>query len=80
VLLRLVNPLLRVGADADAQGLLHAVGRTSPDLPALASAWFAFSLRAPEASPQRRERLEYLAKHFAHSEFAPKARFLLAQG
>jgi membrane associated rhomboid family serine protease len=80
VLLRLVNPLLRVGADADAQGLLHAVGRTSPDLPALASAWFAYSLRAPEASPQRRERLEYLAKHFAHSEFAPKARFLLAQG
>jgi membrane associated rhomboid family serine protease len=79
VLLRLVSPLLRIGADADAEALLHAVGKTSPNLPALASAWFAFSLRAPEASPQRRQRLEYLAKHFAHSEFAPKARFLLAQ-
>jgi membrane associated rhomboid family serine protease len=80
VLLRLLNPLLGIGADASAQVLLHAVGRTSPELPGLASVWFAFALRAPEPSPQRRERLEYLAKHFAHSEFAPKARFLLAQG
>ncbi|MEO8803663.1 MAG: rhomboid family intramembrane serine protease [Rudaea sp.] len=80
VLLRLVNPLLRMGADADVQALLHAVSKAHPNLPALAAAWFAFSMRAPEASPQRRERLEYLAQHFAHSEFAPKARFLLQQG
>ena len=80
VMLRLVNPLLRIGADADAQTLLQAIGKTHPELPALAAAWFAFSLHAAEASPQRRERLEYLVKHFAHSEFAPKARFLLQQG
>ena len=80
LLLRLVDPLLRIGADADAQALLHAIGKTDPNLPALAAAWFVFSLRAPEASPQRRERLEYLVTHFAHSEFAPKAHFLLAQG
>ena len=79
VLLRLLNPLLRSGADADAQALLHAIGKAHPNLPALAAAWFAFSLRAPETSTQRRERLEYLAQHFAHSEFAPKARFLLQQ-
>jgi membrane associated rhomboid family serine protease len=80
VLLPLVGLLLRLGADADAQALLHAIGRAAPDLPALAAAWFAFSLRAPENSPQRHERLEYLARHFAHSEFAPKARFLLQHG
>ena len=79
VLLRLVNPLLRIRADADVDALLRAIGKAKPDLPALASAWFAFSLRAPEASTQRRERLTYLAEHFAHSEFAPKARFLLQQ-
>jgi membrane associated rhomboid family serine protease len=80
VLLPLVGVLLRMGADADAQALLHALGRANPGLPALAAAWFAFSLRAPEASPQRHERLEYLARNFAHSEFAPKARFLLQNG
>ena len=80
VLLRLINPLLRIGADKDAETLLLAIGKSHPNLPALAAAWFAFSLRAPEASPQRRERLEYLTQHFAHSEFAPKARFLLQQG
>jgi membrane associated rhomboid family serine protease len=80
LLLRMVNLLLRTGAEADAQTLLHAIGRTNPDLPALAAAWFAFSLRAPEASPQRHERLEYLARNFAHSEYAPKARFLLQNG
>ncbi|SFN26525.1 Rhomboid family protein [Dokdonella immobilis] len=79
LMLRLLNPLLRIGADADAEALLHAIARTHPKLPALASAWFAFSLRAPEASPQRRQRLEYLARHFSDSEFAPKARFLLQQ-
>lgn len=80
VLLSLVNPLLRIGADADAHALLHTLGKTHPNLPTLAAEWFAFSLRAPEASPQRRERLEYLEEHFTHSEFAPKARFLLQQG
>ena len=79
VFLRLINPLLRIGADTVAQALLQAIGKTQPTLPALAAAWFAFSLRAPEASPLRRERLEYLAQHFASSEFAPKARFLLQQ-
>lgn len=80
MLLRLVTLLLRIDAEADAQALLHAIGRADPNLPALAAAWFAFSLRAPEASPQRHERLEYLVQHFAHSEFAPKARFLLQHG
>ena len=77
VLLPLTGLLLRLHAEADAQTLLHAIGRAHPDLPALAAAWFAFSLRAPEGSPQRHERLEYLARNFAQSEFAPKARFLL---
>ena len=79
VLLRLVRLLWRTGAEADAQALLHAIGRSDPGLPALPAAWFAFSLHAPEASPQRRERLQYLVRNFAHSEFAPKARFLLQQ-
>jgi membrane associated rhomboid family serine protease len=79
VLLRLARVLWRTGAEADAQALLHAIGRAHPDLSALAAAWFAFSLHAPEASSQRRERLQYLARNFAHSEFAPKARFLLQQ-
>jgi hypothetical protein len=79
VLLLLVRLLWRTGAEADAQALLQAIGRADPSLPALPAAWFAFSLHAPEASPQRRERLQYLARNFAHSEFAPKARFLLQQ-
>jgi hypothetical protein len=79
VLLRLVRVLWRRGAEAEAQSLLHAIGRAHPTLPALPAAWFAFSMHAPEASPQRRERLQYLARTFEHSEFAPKARFLLQQ-
>jgi hypothetical protein len=79
VLLRLARLLWRRGADADAQAVLHAIGRAHPALPALPAAWFAFAMHAPEASPRRRERLEYLARTFERSEFAPKARFLLQQ-
>lgn len=80
VLLRLINPWMRIGEDADAEALLQSIARRHPNLPALAAAWFAMSLRAPERSPQRRARLEYLVQHFGESEFASKARFLLQQG
>lgn len=79
LLLGMVKPLLHAGADSDVHALLHVVGENHPHLPTLAAEWFAFSLRAPEASLMRRERLEYLAHHFADSEFAPKAQFLLQQ-
>lgn len=80
VLLRLVQPLLRAGDEAGAEALLRDVGKRAPTAPALAAAWFAFALRAPEGSAPRRERLEYLAQNFAASEYAGKAKFLLQQG
>lgn len=78
--LRLLQPWLRVGEEAAAEALLLDVGKRAPNAPALAAAWFAFALRAPEASPQRRARLTHLVHHFAHSEFAAKAKFLLQHG
>ncbi len=78
--LRLVAPLLRLDQDAAAEILLRGIAGQAPDCPGLAAAWFAFALHAPEGSPQRRARLDYVLQHHAQSEFAPKARFLLGQG
>ena len=79
LMLRLASVWPRVGDDAAAEDLLRQVGARAPDLPALAAAWYALALRSAEASSQRRARLEYVVQHFAASEFAAKARFLLQQ-
>ena len=79
ILLRLVTPWLRIGQDAAAEALLRGVAERTPQLAALPAAWFALALRAPEGSPQRRARLEHLVRYHAHSDFAPKAQFLLQQ-
>ena len=79
IALRLVTPWLRIGQDAAAEALLRGVAERAPQFAALPAAWFALALRAPEGSAQRRARLEHLLRHHAHSEFAPKAQFLLQQ-
>jgi membrane associated rhomboid family serine protease len=80
MLLRMVQPWLRIGDDAAAEALLRGIAERTPDLPELAPAWFKLALREPETSPKRRARLEYLEGRFAASEYAAKARFLLQQG
>ncbi|MDN5924370.1 MAG: rhomboid family intramembrane serine protease, partial [Xanthomonadales bacterium] len=79
VLLRLVNVWMRLGQVDAAQAVLVSLETRVARLPALAAAWFALALRAPEASGERRTRLDYLAQHFPHSPYAAKARFLLQQ-
>lgn len=79
-LLRLLTPWLRVGDDATTETLLRNVTEREPLCPGLPAAWFALALQAPEGSPRRRARLEYLLRHHAQSELAPKAQFLLSQG
>ena len=78
-LLKLITPFLRIGEAQAAEAVLRGVGETSPQLASLPAAWFALAMRAPEGSAQRRARLEHLLQHYAHSEFAPKAQFLLRQ-
>jgi len=80
LLLRLLTPWLRIGQDSAAESLLRGIAERTPQLPALPAAWFALALRAPEGSAQRRARLEYVVQHHMHSDFAPKAQFLLQQG
>jgi hypothetical protein len=80
VLLRLVTPWLRIGQDEGAENLLRDITARTPQLAALPAAWFALAMRAPEGSSQRRARLQHLVRHHAHSDFAPKAQFLLQQG
>jgi membrane associated rhomboid family serine protease len=79
-LLRLVTPWLRIGQDEGAENLLRDIAARTPQLAALPAAWFALAMRAPEGSTQRRARLQHLVHHHAHSDFAPKAQFLLQQG
>lgn len=79
VLLRMVNVWLRLGQVDAAQAVLESLEARVARLPALAAAWFALALRTPEASNERRARLDYLARHFPHSPYAAKARFLLQQ-
>lgn len=80
-LLRLVRLWFRIRADADAEKLLRELAaRPGPAPAGLDAAWFAFAQRAAEQSPQRRERLAFLASRFPQSDFAKKAAFLLQQG
>lgn len=80
VLMPLVDPWLRHGGAAAVEGLLRSLGSAAQERDALAVAWFRLALLAPETSPQRQERLNYLARHFPQSPHAEKARFLLQQG
>ncbi|HTD28755.1 MAG TPA: rhomboid family intramembrane serine protease, partial [Xanthomonadaceae bacterium] len=70
----------RLGDDTAVESLLRDVSGRDPLFPGLAAAWFAVALRAPDGTAARRDRLEYLLQHYAQSDFAPKARFLLGQG
>ncbi len=69
----------RLGDDAAVESLLRDVTTRDPQLPGLPAAWLAVALHAPDGSALRRARLEYLLQHFAQSDFAPKAQFLLGQ-
>ncbi len=76
VLLRQVAGWARLGEARAAERVLRALETNMLDPPALAAAWFALAMHAPEASAERRARLEHLACHFPHSPYAAKARFL----
>lgn len=67
----------RLDDDAALESLLRDVAAREPQFPGMAAAWFAVALRAPDGSAARRARLDYLLQHYAHSDLAPKARFLL---
>jgi hypothetical protein len=51
----------------------------SPMPAGIDAAWFAFAQRAPENSPARRDRLDFIRLQFPQSAFAKKAQFLLEQ-
>ena len=70
----------RLDDDVAVEALLHDVTAREPGFPGLPAALLAVALRAPDGSAARRVRLEYLLQHYAKSDFAPKARFLLGQG
>lgn len=69
----------RLGDDAAGESLLRDVSVREPQFPGLPAAWLAVALRAPDGSVARRTRLEYLLQHYAQSDYAPKALFLLGQ-
>ena len=79
VLLRLVPMWLRLNDEPGVEALLKTIADRSPTFAGLPAAWFALAMRAPEQSPQRRARLEYVARQHAQSDFGSKARFLLTQ-
>ena len=58
---------------------LRTIEERSPNYAGLPGAWFAFAMRAPEKSPQRRARLEHVVQQHGQSDFGSKARFLLTQ-
>jgi len=80
LLMQLLPLLQRLGDDAAVESLLRDVAGREPQFPGLPAAWLAVALRAPDGSVARRTRLEYLLQHYAQSDYAPKARFLLGQG
>jgi membrane associated rhomboid family serine protease len=80
LLMGLLPFLQRIGDDAAVESLLRDVTARESQLPGLPAAWLAVALRAPDGSVARRARLEYLLEHYAQSDYAPKARFLLGQG
>ena len=80
LLMGLLPSWQRLGDDAAVESLLRDVAGREPQFPGLPAAWLAVALRAPDGSVARRARLEYLLQHYAQSDYAPKARFLLGQG
>lgn len=70
----------RLGHADAAEDVLRSLEANSMNPPALAAAWFALAMHAPEASPERRARLDYLARGFPQSPYAAKARFLTCEG
>ncbi len=79
MLLTLARQWLRIDADADAERILRALVMRMPAPAGLDAAWLEFARRAPESSAARRERCEFILRHFAQSDIAPKVRFLLDQ-
>lgn len=79
-LVQVIDPWLRHAGEAAVEHLLHSLGSGAQEKDALAAAWFKLALLAPEGSPERQARLNYLALHFPQSTHAGKARFLLREG
>lgn len=77
--LRLLRLWQRIGADGDAERLLRELAARAPHPAGVDAAWYAFAQSAPENSPLRRERLQFVTMQFPQSEFAKKAAFLLSQ-
>lgn len=78
-LLRQIDRWLRMGQASVAECVQHALEKGTMNPPALAAAWFALAMHAPEGSGERHARLDHLARHFPHSPYAAKARFLQEQ-
>jgi len=79
VMVKLVPLWLRLNDDAAAEAVLRTIEERSPNYAGLPGAWFAFAMRAPDKSPQRRARLEHVVQQHGQSDFGSKARFLLTQ-
>ncbi len=79
VMLKLVPLWLRLNDEPAAEAVLNSIGERAPNYAGLPGAWFAFAMRAPEKSPQRRARLEHVVQQHGQSDFGSKARFLLTQ-
>lgn len=79
ILLRLVGRWTRMGEAVAAEAVLRSLSNSAAKPSALAAAWFMLAMRAPEGSPEQRERLNRITQSFADSEYAAKARFLLQE-
>lgn len=79
VMVKLVPLWLRLNDETAAETVLRTIAERTPNYTGLPGAWFAFAMRAPEKSPQRRARLEHIAQQHGQSDFGSKARFLLTQ-
>lgn len=79
VMVKLVPLWLRLNDEAAAEDVLRTIAERTPNYAGLPGAWFAFAMRAPEKSPQRRARLEHVVQQHGQSDFGSKARFLLTQ-
>jgi hypothetical protein len=78
-MVKLVPLWLRLNDEAAAEAVLRSIAERTPTYAGLPGAWFAFAMRAPEKSPQRRARLEHVVQQHGQSDFGSKARFLLTQ-
>jgi membrane associated rhomboid family serine protease len=79
IMVKIVPLWLRLNDEVAVEAVLRAIAERAPDYAGLPGAWFAFAMRAPEKSSQRRARLEHVVQLHGQSDFASKARFLLTQ-